>query len=64
MEKNQANAKQHPEAELFLFEIIHILHPRYHSKIIAHILKISKRASASVFKRLIIVKMKMKMKNR
>ena len=39
LEKNQANAKQHAESELFLFEIIHILHPLYHAKIIAHILK-------------------------
>ena len=37
--KNQANAKQHIEAKLLLFEIIHILHPRYHPKVIMHILK-------------------------
>ena len=35
--KKQANAKQDPEAE------------RYHPKIIGHILKISKRASMSIF---------------
>ena len=28
MAKNQANAKQHPEAELLLFKIIDILHPQ------------------------------------
>ena len=47
--KNQAYAKQHPEAELWLLEIIHILHPSYHPKIIGHTLKISKRTSVSVF---------------
>ena len=36
--KNQANARQHPEVELYL-KIIHILHPYYHLKIIGHILK-------------------------
>ena len=35
--KNKANAKQHPEAELL--KIIYILHPRYHPKIVGHILK-------------------------
>ena len=39
MAKNQANAKQHPEAELMLFENIHILHPRCHPKLIGQILK-------------------------
>ena len=39
MAKNQANAKQYPEAELLLFENLHILHPRYHPEIIGHILK-------------------------
>ena len=34
--KNQANAKQQPEAKLML---IHILHPLYHPKMIVHILK-------------------------
>ena len=32
--KNQAKAKQHPEAELLLFEIIRFSHPHYHPKII------------------------------
>ena len=31
------------------FNIIHILHPHDHPKIIGHILKVSKRASVSVF---------------
>ena len=41
-------------------KIIHILHPRYHPKIIGHVPKISKRTSLCVFPRLIIMKMKMK----
>ena len=36
-QKNQANAKQHPETELF--KIIHILHQCYQPRIIGHILK-------------------------
>ena len=66
--KNQANAKQHPKAELLLqyLKNIHILHPRCHSKIIEHILK-SKQKNECVciheILRLIIMKMKMKMKN-
>ena len=37
--KSQADAKQHPEADLFLFENFSHLHSRYHPKIIVHILK-------------------------
>ena len=47
--------------------IIHILHPRYHANIIRHILKNtqkSKRVFIHEITRLIIIKMKMKMKNR
>ena len=47
-------------------KIIHILHPHYHPKIIEYILENPKRASVSVFHeiiRLIIMKIKMKMKN-
>ena len=47
--------------------IIHILHPRYHPKIIEHILKNeqkSKRIFIREITQLIIKKMKMKMKNR
>ena len=43
--KKQTNAKQHPKATLCHLKIIHILHPRYHPKIIGHILKNSKRTS-------------------
>ena len=61
--KNQANAKQHSEAELLLFETIHILHPHYHPKIIGHILK-NKQKNKHVCIReimlLIIMKMNMK----
>ena len=39
MAKNQVNAKQYPEAEHLLFEIIHILHSCYHPKITGHIIK-------------------------
>ena len=52
LEKNQANAKQHPEAELLPPKIIGILHPRYHLTTTGHILKIRKRTSMSVFMRL------------
>ena len=52
--KNQANFKQHPQAELLLFEnYLHSLHPRYHPKIIGHILKNKqKKTKLSVFMRL------------
>ena len=50
--KNLTNAKEHPGDKLFYLKIIHILHPRYHPNIIENILKISKRASFSVFLRL------------
>ena len=65
--KNQANAKQYPEAELLLFENLHILHPRYHPKIIGHILKNKKKYQFVFLDEIIwviIMKMKMKMKNR
>ena len=48
-------------------KIIHILHPRYHSKIIGHILKNKQKNKSVCFHeiiRLIIMKMEMKMKNR
>ena len=67
MAENQANAKQHSEAELLLFEIIDILHQRYHPRIIGHILKYkqnNKCVCINEIIRLIIVKMKLKMKNR
>ena len=52
MAKNQANPKQNPEAELLLFENIHILHPSYHPKIIGHILKNKQKPVVSVFMKL------------
>ena len=67
MAKNQANAKQHPEIEFLLFEIIDILHQRFHPKIIGHILKNKQKNNYVCIHeiiRLIIMKMKMKMKNR
>ena len=48
-------------------KIIHILHPRYHPKIIGHILKNKQKNKCVCIHeiiRLIIMKMKMKMKNR
>ena len=48
-------------------KVIHILHPRYHPKIMGHILK-NKQKNKFVYIhdiiRLIIMKMKMKMRNR
>ena len=37
--ENQANAKQHPEAELLLYENYSHSSSRHHRKIIVHILK-------------------------
>ena len=34
-----SNGKQYTEAELFVFENYHILHTRYHPKVMGHILK-------------------------
>ena len=50
--KNQANAKQHPEAEVLLFENYSHSSSTLSSKITGHILKISKRTSVSVFMKL------------
>ena len=65
--KKQANAKQHPEAELCGYlTIVHILHPLYHPKIIGHTLKDKqKNKSICIHKiiRLIIMNMNMKKKN-
>ena len=49
------------------WKIIYILHPRYHPKIIRHILKNKQKNSCSCIHeiiQLITIKMKMKMKNR
>ena len=61
--KNQANAKQQLRLNVSYLKITHILHPRYHPKIIGHILK-NKCVCIHRIIRLIIIKMKMKMKNR
>ena len=56
---------QHPEAERLYLKIIHVLHPRYHSKIVGDILKIkqmSKCVCIHDITRLTIMKMKIKMK--
>ena len=66
MAKNQANAKQHPEARLYL-RIINILHPCYHPKVTGHNLKNQQNNKCACFYeiiRLIIMKMEMKMKSR
>ena len=42
--KNQANAKQFPEAEFCILNIIHIFHPRYRPKITL-VLKIKQKKS-------------------
>ena len=58
--KNEANAKQHPEAGLLLF--IHIFHQHYHPKIIGHILKNNQKNKCVCFHeimQLLIMKMKM-----
>ena len=39
MAEKQANTKQHTEVELYYLKIIHILHSRYHPKIIVHVPK-------------------------
>ena len=38
----------------YYLKIIRILHPRYHSKITEHVLRISKRTSVSFFMRLYV----------
>ena len=53
--------------DLCYLEIIHVLHPPYHPKIIGHILKNKQKnkcVSIHEIIRLSIMKMKMKMKNR
>ena len=66
IDKNQANAKQHPEAELLLIENYSHSSPTL-SSTIGHILKIQQKNKCTCIydiMRLIIMKMKMKMKNR
>ena len=65
--KNQANAKQHPEAEFLLFEKFSHSSSTLSPKTIGYILKNKqKKECAYVHKiiRLITMKMKMKIKNR
>ena len=50
--KNQAKAKQRPEAEILLFKIIRFLHPCYHSKITGDVPKNKQKTSVSVLMRL------------
>ena len=57
--KNQAKVNQHSEVEIYSHSSL-----RYHPKIIGHILKSKQGTSVSVFIRLIIIKMNMKMKKR
>ena len=62
----QANAKQHPEADCHL-KIIHILHPRYHPKMVGQVLKNKKKDKCVCIHkitRLILMKLKINMKNR
>ena len=47
IDKCQAKAKQHLEAELLLFENV-LLHPRYHPKVIKDIIKNLQKTSTSV----------------
>ena len=66
MAKNQANAMQHFEAELLLFENYSHSSSKLSSKIIGHILKNKQKnkcACIHEIRRLTIIKMKMKMKN-
>ena len=61
--KIQANAKQHPEAELVPFEN----YSHYHSKIIGHVLKNKEKdkyVCIHKITRLILIKMMMKIKDR
>ena len=50
--KNKAKAKQHPKAELSLFEIFRFFHQRYHPKMIRYILKNVLKTSTLVLMRL------------
>ena len=61
--KNQANAKQHPETELFLFENYSYSSSRHHPKIIGHILKNKQKNNYVCFHEVIrLIKTKMEMK--
>ena len=65
--KKQANAKQHPEAELLLFENYSHFSSTISSKVMGHILKNNQKNKNFCIHeiiQLIIMKMKMKMENR
>ena len=65
--RNQANAKHHPELNFCYLKIIYILHPGYHPKMKAHILKNKEKKKCFCINeiiRLIIMKMKIKTKKR
>ena len=65
--KNQAKAEQQPEAEILLFENSSHTSSRHHPKIIGHVLKTKQKnmyVCIHEITRLIIMKMKIKMKNR
>ena len=63
--KNQAKAKQHPEAELLLFENYSLLSSKLSSKNSRRYSKKYTKTSASVLMRLLMtMKMRLKMKNR
>ena len=65
--KNQADVKQHPEAELLLFENYSYSWSTLSSKIIGHILTNKQKNKCVCIHDIIrvsIIKMKMKMKNR
>ena len=63
--KNQANAKQHPEAELLLFENYLLLSSNLSPKSSRGYSKKYAKISASVLMRLLMtMKMRLKMKNR
>ena len=62
--KNQAKAKQHPEAELLLFENYSLLSSKLSSKNSRRYSKKYTKTSASVLMRLLMtMKMRLKMKN-
>ena len=63
--KNQAKAKQHPEAELLLFENYSLLSSKLSSKNSRRYSKKYTKTSASVLMRLLMtMKMRLKMKNK
>ena len=65
--KNQTNPKQHSKAEFFLFENYSHSSSKLSSRTIGHILKNKQKTKCVCIQkimRLVIIKMKMKIKNR